>query len=387
MTKRDPDFLVRSLEPLNGGPTPSRQVASFLTPNELFFVRNHGSVPRVDANAYRLAVGGMVATQLDLSLADLAERFERRTVISTLACAGQRRIEMTDVAPIPGELPWGQEAVSTAEWSGWSLADVLRAAGVTDDAQHVAFEGLDEVERRGERFKYGSSIPRSKAASHEVLLADSMNGQPLPPEHGYPLRVVVPGYIGARQVKWLRRIEARPTSSDNYFQAVAYRRYPRDMTHETHDPTRGVELTELEVNCLIAAPAAGAAVGSGPVQVKGVAYAGGDASVAKVEVSGDGGESWVSARLEPPVASPGVATAPTLHDERSASPGASAARWAWRIFTCELEVAFNALGVGVIAARAHDSLGATQPRDAEGLWNFKGYMNNAWPRVHVVRVR
>lgn len=371
MTKRVDAFTVRSEDPLNGGPDLRVVATSFLTPNDLFFVRNHGPVPLVDPAAYRLRVGGLVTRSLELSLDDLAEGFERTEVTSTLACAGQRRQEMSEVAPIPGELPWGAEAVSTAVWSGWRLADVLLACGLEPGAAHVAFEGLDDVERRDRRFKYGASIPLEKASAPEVLLADSMNGCPLPPEHGYPLRVVVPGYIGARQVKWLASIEVRDSPSDNYFQAVAYRRYPRDMTASTHDASQGVELTELEVNCLIAEPADGAVLSAGPVRVRGVAYTGGDASIVRVEVSGDGGESWSRARSEPPDGATGM--------------GASTGRWTWRIFECEVEVAFGPDGTGVIVARAFDDFGAEQPPDAEALWNFKGYMNNAWPRVTVRR--
>src|SRR5690606_11580169 len=116
--------------------------------------------------------------------------------------------------------------------------------------------------------------------------------EPLPPAHGYPLRVVVPGYIGARQVKWLAAIELRDTSSENYFQRIAYRRYPVDMDAKTLDPQRGTELTELEINCVITEPLAGQSVTGDHARVRGVAYSGGDAKVAKVELSGDGGTTW-----------------------------------------------------------------------------------------------
>ena len=242
-------------EPFNGGPPPALQAASFLTPNDLFFVRNHAAVPRVDPAAYRLRVGGLVERPLTLSLSDLAQRFSRHEVVSTLVCAGQRRLEMMRVKPIPGELPWDAEAVSTARWSGYRLADVLAAAGPLPAAAHAGFTGLDDVERHGERFGFGGSVPLAKALAPEVLLADTMNGQPLPPTHGAPLRVVVPGYIGARNVKWLAAVELREHSSDNYFQARAYRLYPPGMTAETMDPAAGFELGELSVSCLITEPA------------------------------------------------------------------------------------------------------------------------------------
>ena len=360
-----PEFLVRSAAPLNGGPAPAAQAASFLTPNDIFFVRNHGAVPGLSPATHRIAVTGLVDSRLGLSLADLEREFERVEICATLACAGQRRNEMTAVAPIPGELPWGGEAVSTALWSGWRLGDVLAAAGVMPTAAHVGFTGADLTERRGRSFGYGASIPLAKALSPEVVLADRMNGEPLPAAHGYPLRAVVPGYIGARQVKWLTDIELRSEPSDNYFQAVAYRLYPTWMNADTMDASLGVELTELEVNSLICQPEDGAVVGAGPVTVRGIAYSGGERTVERVELSVDGGRSWTAAQIvEPPL-------------------GAQNARFAWRIFVGEVTPRAGPDGRGEVLARARDSAGASQPESPAAGWNFKGYMNNAWSRVRV----
>jgi len=358
-------FIIRSADPLNGGPDLRTLDEQFITPNELFFVRNHGAIPEVDPGDYRLNVGGSVSCPVSYSLEDLEQRFERVEVASTIACAGQRREEMAAHKPIPGELLWGQEAVSTAVWSGWRLRDVLAASTPTNGSTHVAFEGLDEVERLGSRFNYGASIPLEKALGEEVLLADRMNGEPLPARHGFPLRVVVPGYIGARQVKWLAAIELRSSSSENYFQRIAYRRYPSDMEAATIEPERGTELTELEVNCVITQPLDGQVVEGDSVQLRGVAYTGGEAQVSKVELSADGGRSWSEARLlNPPVDG----------------------RWTWRQFEGELPLdAATTAEDGSIAilARAVDSAGQSQPADPSRIWNFKGYMNNAWCRVKV----
>jgi sulfite oxidase len=364
---KHPDLVVRQALPYNGGPPPQRLAAAFFTPNDLFFVRNHAPVPEVDPTAFRLTVDGLVERGLELSLADLASRFERAEVVATLQCAGQRRQELLAVAPLPGELPWGSEAVGTARWSGYRLADVLAAAGVAAPAAHVGFEGLDTVERRGARFGFGGSVPLAKATAPEVLLADRMNGEPLPATHGAPLRVVVPGYIGARSVKWVRRVEVRERSSENYFQAVAYRLYPTAMTAQTADPAAGFELGEMNVTSLITQPRAEAQVAAGTSTVHGIAFSGGGRPVMRVEVSGDGGATWQVARLSA--------------GEEAGAP--FDARWSWRLFRAEVEVP---AGRGEILSRAWDSAGNTQPEQAAALWNFKGYMNNAWSRVPVTAV-
>jgi sulfite oxidase len=350
------ELLVRQAEPFNGGPPLELLRAQFVTPNELFFVRNHGAVPAIAAADYRLRIDGEVERPLELSLAEL-RRLPRRQVIATLQCAGNRRSEMAAVEPIPGELPWGAEAISNARWSGVSLADLLASAGVRPAARHVAFLGLDECERHGERFGFGGSIPLEKAAGGEVLLADEMNGEPLPAVHGAPLRALVPGYIGARSVKWLGRITLQAQPSSNYFQAKAYRLFPPAMRPASVDYQQGLMLGESAVNSILCSPAEGARVAAGPLRVQGVAVAGGGREVARVDLSVDGGASWTSAELEPA-------------DER----------WAWRFFSGAVTLPGGSVE---IVARAVDAAAHTQPEHPRQVWNFKGYMNNAWTRVRV----
>ena len=259
---KHPATLVRQARPFNAGPPPERMRAGFLTATEDFFVRNHGDVPEVEAAAYRLKVEGAVERPLALSLADLA-RFPRREVTATLQCAGNRRQELVERKPIPNELPWGLEAVSTARWSGVALADVLAAAGPTAEARHLALTGLDETERHGHRFRFGGSIPLDKALAPEVLLATGMNGAPLPPVHGAPLRLVVPGWIGARSVKWLASITLQAGPSDNYFQRVAYRLFPAHVDADNVVWEEGAMLGELPVNSIVTSPRAGARLPAG----------------------------------------------------------------------------------------------------------------------------
>jgi sulfite oxidase len=175
-------------------------------------------------------VHGLVERELDLSLTTLREAFREREVTATLQCAGNRRAGLIAIRDIPGEAPWGPGATGTATWTGVALADVLALAGPLREAAHVGFEGADRLPGGRAAQRFGGSIPLDKACRPEVLLAWAMNGEPLPPVHGAPLRVVVPGYIGARSVKWLERIEVRSTPWPGYFQHVAYRLLPEDGT-------------------------------------------------------------------------------------------------------------------------------------------------------------
>jgi sulfite oxidase len=345
------DFKVLEYEPFNGGAPAARLVEHYLTPTDLFFVRCHASIPLVDAAAYRLTVEGLVTTPLTLSLDDLRRDFERVRLVAVMQCAGNRRAELQKRAPIPDELIWDTEAIGSAEWGGWRLRDVLLAAGApaADGDLHAAFEGLDAA-AHGQPF--GGSIPLAKALHGDVLLADTMNGAPLAPAHGFPLRVVVPGYIGARSVKWLARIVVQDAPSNNYYQARAYKLFAGDVTPETVDWSTGMMLGELNVNAIIAQIVPGA----GGIIARGVAVAG-ERQVERVEVSADGGERWKQAALiDPP------------------------SRYGWRRW--EARLALEA-GEYEIIARAWDSAAATQPERIESVWNFKGYMNNAWHRVKV----
>ncbi len=357
VVEKHPDLIVRTAEPFNAGPPPQLLARHWVTPTELFFVRNHGTVPEPDAATYRLVVHGGTAGSLSLSLADL-RRFPRQTVTATLQCAGNRRRELLDLRDIPGEVPWDLEAISQGEWGGVSLYHVLELAGIRPGLAHVAFTGLDEVERRGRRFGFGASIPLDKALGPEVLLADEMNGAPLTPLHGAPLRLVVPGYIGARSVKWLGEIVLQAQPSDNYFQAVAYQHFPPDVDATTAVEGAGRMLDELFVSAAICVPAAGASLPTGPTTVSGYAVGHGGRRVERVELSADGGRTWTEATLS------GVGRA-----------------WAWQLWSATVPLA---PGVQTLVARATDCDGHRQPADVGATWNYKGYMNNAWHRIAVL---
>ena len=354
---KHPSFILREPKFLNGGPPLNLLRRSLVTPRDLFFVRNHATVPSPDPRRYRLSVGGAVGRSLVLSREEIRERFPKRTLTITLQCAGNRRCEFDRVSPVPGSLPWGAEAIGTGVWGGAPLQDVLLAAEIQAGARHVEFTGLDEVDQGGDRINFGGSIPVEKALAAEVLLAYEMNGETLAPEHGFPLRVVVPGYIGARSVKWLSTITARESPSCNHFQARSYRLFPPHVRPETAGDSLGIELGEMPVNAAICEPADGAKVPAGEALIRGYALAGAGEALERVDVTADSGKTWSAASLS-----------------------ADEAPWAWRFWEAKLELR---PGACTLAARARDSAGGTQPEDLATLWNFNGYMNNAWHRIRV----
>jgi sulfite oxidase len=346
--------LVRDPEGLNTAiwPVP---IDRLVTPTDLFFTRSHAPIPVIDRRAWRLQVDGLVERPATFTFDELLAAFPRREIAATLICAGLRRDEYLAIGPLPGELPWGSEPVSTGRWAGVALGDLLRAAGVRDRARHVELTGLDSVERHGQRFGFGGSIDLAKALGTEVLLASELNGAPLPEVHGFPLRAVVPGWIGARSVKWLGRITLREDPSPNYFQAKAYRVQSETNPRDPRDVSAGEALRGVPLNAVIADPVADQTVAAGLVRVRGWAMGAEGRRLATVEVSPTGGRDWVPARV--------------AHE---AEP------WTWALWEATLE-----LGPGphVLAARATDCAGASQPAAVGDTWNVKGYANNAWHRV------
>jgi sulfite oxidase len=342
-------WRVHVPEPLNAETVPAALAPAGPTPVDAFFVRSHGAVPQVDPETWRLTVDGLVERPLTLSLRDLRTRYSRDAVTATLQCAGNRRTALLAVRAVPGEVPWDLGAIGTADWTGVRLRDVLRDAGVRPEAAHVAFLGADTCVKAGERF--GGSVPLAKAAQPEVLLAWAMNGEPLTPDHGAPVRVVVPGYIGARSVKWVERITLQAEESGAFHQRTAYRLLPPDGSGP------GVSLGALPVTADVLLPAEGESVPAGTLTVHGHAFAGDGRTVARVDVSTDGGRTWSQAEL--------------LED---------VGPWARRRWRAEVPVE---PGSATLVARAWDSAAATQPEDPAALWNPKGYLNTSWCRVPI----
>ena len=363
--KRNFKFTVNSVEPFNAEPPGSELTKYFVTPNRLFFVRNHAPVPIIDLDTYQLTVSGLVKNTLTLSLTELKNKFRKVTIMASLMCAGNRRTELHNIQPVRG-VGWGSSAISNAVWSGASLRAVLLAAGVHPESRglHVAFEGLDNVKGS----PYGSSIPIEKAldVNGEVLLAYDMNGDPLPQDHGYPLRVVVPGYIGARSVKWLATIVIQKEESSNYFQKNDYKVFPSHVTWDTVEPLWKVTpaLLELNVQAAITFPEDRTVLDSGqPCCITGYAMAGGGRGIVRVDVSTDGGSSWHTA---------------TLVQERNSNTSVGA-HWSWTLWRHKVDSLPTPC---VIVCRAWDAAFNGMPSNRE--WNLRGVMNNSWSKVEVL---
>lgn len=366
---RHPFFVINNPRPFNAEPPPELLLdAGFITPNELYYVRNHLPVPNVDPEKYRLhvEVGGKVGRCVQYSLADLKSKFPQVKVVTAVQCAGNRREDMTKVKAVKG-LGWSCGAVSNSEWTGVRLRDVLEHAGVdvSDPArvgvEHIQFEGLD----RDLTTCYGSSIPADKAVDPrgDVLLAFEMNGEPIPRDHGFPVRAVVPGVVGARSVKWLGKVIASSEESKNHWQQKDYKGFNSSVDWDTADFSKSPAIQELPVNSAILSPADGSSVSphDEDVTVQGYALAGGGRAVVRVDVSADGGETWISAELKP--------TNQTLNRT-----------WAWTLWEASLPVP-KGKGEMKLICKAIDAGYNSQPERPEPIWNIRGVLSNSWHRV------
>jgi sulfite oxidase len=349
-------LLVHTLVPHNAETPLGSLVQSWITPNDLFYVRSNGPVPKIDVDNFRLSVEGMVERPFEISLAQLKGDFKRQSVIATMTCAGNRRIEHSLVKEVSG-VPWQAGAIGNAEWAGARLSDLLKKAGIKEGAKHVWFDGVDEVEHKGGIIPFGASIPLDKAMSDTetmpgTLVCYEMNGEPLPPDHGFPIRTVVPGYIGARSVKWLGKIIVSDRPSTNYYVAGAYKL----VTLGTEDEWAAAPpLEHYAINSVTCDPAAGSDVAAGKLEVSGYALATGmpGQTIAKVELSTDGGKSWTKARFT-----------------------SQAKPYCWRLWKADVDVHAK---TSEIIVRAIDSTGSVQPETV--AWNLKGYMFNAWHKT------
>ncbi len=320
-----------------------------LTPAGLHYLLIHFDVPFVASpEDWTLSISGLVDRPLTLSLADLKQRPER-TLRFTMECAGNGRAE---VSPRYQSQPWHHEAVGTAEWTGTPLRGLLEEASLAANAHDVVFYGTDHGFGGGHEHDYGRSLSPDEALAEDVLVVWAMNGAPLLPQHGFPLRLIVPGWYGMASVKWLDRIEVIDRPFDGHQQVGTY-----VYRHSSEDP--GTPVTTIRVKSLMVPPGMpdvytrARLVESGPVTLFGRAWSGTGAAIAKVEVAIDG--AWREAALEPP-------TGP----------------YAWQGWTCDWQAT---PGEHELTCRATDSNGEVQPD--EPRFDISGFGNNAVQRLNV----
>jgi sulfite oxidase len=351
-------LIVRTETPYNAETALGKLNERWLTPTSSFFVRCHGNVPKLEQKGFTLTLEGLVNQPRQLSLAELTERFELASVTATLTCSGNRRTEFNRVKKVAG-VQWDAGAIGNAEWRGVRLSEVLKRVGVQPGAKHVWFEGHDQITDKGETFPFGGSIPLEKAMSDTAaapgcLLASLMNGKPLTPEHGFPLRTIVPGFIGARSVKWLSRITVSDQPSPNHYLAHAYKLITEDTPQAVHD---AAPIYEYPLNSIICSPSPQAAVAGAALTVKGIALPSGRAgqTIKRVEVSTDAGETWHAAKVTSPVR-----------------------EFCWVHWAAEVPISPKTESLLVRAVSSDDE---SQPRETP--WNLKGYQYNGWHRVTV----
>jgi DMSO/TMAO reductase YedYZ molybdopterin-dependent catalytic subunit len=322
-----------------------------VTPTGMHYALIHYDIPAVDVASWRLAIGGQVRKPLSLTLEELVQR-PSRTLRVTLECAGDGRALLH---PRPLSQPWLTGAIGTAEWTGTPLRSLLEDAGLLDGVRDIVFTGLDHGIEGGVEQDYQRGLSVESCLHDDVILAWAMNGAPLEPQHGYPLRLIVPGWYGMASVKWLRSIEAIPDAFDGYQNAVAYR-----YSQSRSEP--GEPVTTMRVRSLMIPPGfpdfltRTRLMPRGSTTLRGRAWSGGSA-IAAVEVSVDGGATWSPAEVEAP-----------------------AGPHAWQGWSYLWDASIP--GGYELCCRARDQAGNVQPVDQH--WTARGMGNNAAQRVTVV---
>jgi DMSO/TMAO reductase YedYZ molybdopterin-dependent catalytic subunit len=341
-------LVVHRAHPLNCETSIPALLGGVVMPNAHFYVRNHFQIPAIDPTTFRLTVGGLVERPLRLSLADL-RHMRSQTLVVTLECAGNGRTLFNP--SIEGE-KWNLGAVSTAEWTGVPLVEILDRAGVQTGTREVVFRGADSgtLDAHSGPISFERSLQLDQAREADALLAYVMNGEALPIQHGYPVRLVVPGWYAVASVKWLTEIELVDRPFTGHYQTDRYWYEWERNGQIVREP-----VTLQRVRALITEPAPNEEVRRGELATRGVAWSGA-APIARVEVS-TGSGSWQEARLV---------------SERK--------RYSWQWW--ELITRVEEPGVVTLRARATDLAARTQPERSE--WNRLGYGNNA---IHQVPIR
>ncbi|KAF3324119.1 nitrate reductase [Carex littledalei] len=362
--ERNPSLIrLTGKHPFNSEPPLTRLMHhGFITPVQLHYVRNHGYVPRANWATWTVEVTGLVKRPVRITMDQLVNDFESIEVPVTLVCAGNRRKEQNMVQQTIG-FNWGPAAVSTSVWRGVRLCDILRRCGIMSrkgGAANVCFDGAEDLPGGGGS-KYGTSIKRE-------------NGEYLLPDHGFPVRVLIPGFIGGRMVKWLKRIIVTTVESDCYYHYKDNRVLPSHVDAELANAEAWwykpeYIINELNINSVITTPGhdeilpINGLTTQRPFTMRGYAYSGGGKKVTRVEVTLDGGETWLVCSLD-------IQEKPNKYGKY----------WCWCFWSVEVEV-LDMLAAKEISVRAWDESLNTQPEKL--IWNVMGMMNNCWFKVKI----
>jgi DMSO/TMAO reductase YedYZ molybdopterin-dependent catalytic subunit len=344
-------LIVRSESPTDFETPLSMLDKGWITANDLHYVRSHLPTPNIDLNSWNLVIEGEVNQPLKLTMKDI-RAFKETAQTVTLECSGNGRVYSDP--PVPG-VQWEKGAVGTARWTGISLRDVLSNAGVKATAKHIIMNGMDEP--AGSAPDFVRSIPIEKAMHPNTMLAYKMNGEDIPIEHGFPLRLIVPGWEAAGSTKWIANIRVSETEADGFFFKTAYRLPNRTVAPGTAvDPKDMVPYTALDVKSIFTFPREGTTIRAGSsIELRGFAWAG-EADIRSVDVSTDFGRTWNPSSLDP-----------------------EKARYTWRRFRYAWKPTRR--GSFVVMARATDSQGRTQPFVPS--WNPAGYLYNVVDKVRI----
>lgn len=369
--EKHPDMLHLLQFPYNGEPPKRLVTAKPVTPNSLHFIRNHGGIPDIEQDKWFLTLDGLVKNPRNFTLAELQDEsvFPRMEKLVTIQCSGTRRIEQIQMYAGEGDeminAPWAEGAIGTARYVGVSLKKVIKACGgMAEGGKHLEFHGADTYFKQNELMNYLVSVPWSKVKANEVMLVWEMNGEPLPKIHGFPLRVVVMGYIGARSVKWLYRIRGLPHPTRAPVQSKEYLYFNQQVGKHNQMPTLGIQIQEMPVSSAIMSPwNKQVVVHEGSIAMKGWAYSGGGRWPERVELSADGGFSWYA--IPPEKMS-------TKH------------KFAWR--TWEYSLPCDVEGWIELVVRCWDNSLNTQPLDVRNAWNWGLHVTSSCHRVKIYSV-
>ncbi|MFS7956383.1 putative sulfite oxidase [Helianthus anomalus] len=362
------------LAPFNAEPPRQALVSSYVTPTEFFYMRSHGPIPVVDdIERYSVSIKGLIEKPKEFFMKDILS-LPKYNVTATLQCAGNRRTAMSKTRTVRG-VGWDVCALGNAIWGGAKLADVLELVGIPKytnttpaGGKFVEFVSVDRCkEENGGPYK--ASIPLSQATNPEadVLLAYEMNGEILNRDHGYPLRVVVPGVIGARSVKWLDSINVDSQDCKGFFVQKDYKMFPPTVNWDNIDWSTRRPQMDFPVQSAICSLEDVNVGRHGKITVKGYAVSGGGRGIERVDISTDGGKTWKEASR---YQKPGIQY--VADDEKSD-------KWAWVLFEADVDVQSNT----EIVAKAVDIAANVQPEKVEDIWNLRGILNTSWHRVHV----